>query len=154
MDLPKTGVLFVGEYPALSSSVAHALKSLGCECHYAASCEEALAMLQQGSFRLVLSKAKLPDGNARELISPVEAASGWLFLSFPVEDGCWWIPLMEEGRLCMEAVALHSREFSKALVNILKSAPETASRDRAQERVQEIGAGLAVRRAAYATGSY
>jgi hypothetical protein len=150
MDLPETGVLFVGEYPALSASVTRVLKSLGCECHYAASREQALAILEERRFRLVLSKAKLPDGNARELLPKVEAAAGWLFLSFPVEDGCWWIPLMEEGRLCLEAVALHSREFSKALVKILKSAPAATSHDRAQE----IGAGLAVRRAAYATGSY
>jgi len=150
MDLPETGVLFVGEYPALSASVARVLKSLGCECHYAATCDEALAALQQRRFRLVLSKAKLEDGNARELLPTVEASRGWLFLSFPVEDGCWWIPVMEEGRMCMEAVALHSREFSKALVKILKSAPAAAS----HERSQEIGAGLAVRRAAYATGGY
>lgn len=144
----------MGEYPALSASVARALKSPGCECHYVASCEEALAALQQRKFRLVLSKAKLQDGNARELLPTVEAACGWLFLSFPVEDGCWWIPVMQEGQMCMEAVALHSREFSKALVKILKSAPAAASRDRDQERVQEIGAGLVSRRAAYATGSY
>jgi len=149
MDLPEAGVLFVGEYPALSASVAHVLKSLGCECRYAATCEQALATLQQRRFRLVLSKAKLLDGNARELVPGVEAARGWLFLSFPVEDGCWWIPVMEEGRLCMEAVALHSREFSKAVVKILKAAPAAISHD----KVHEIGAGLGVR-AAYATGGY
>jgi len=150
MDLPETGVLFVGEYPALSASVARALKSLGCECHYAASCEQALAALQRRKYRLVLSKAKLADGSARQLLPPVESGSGWLFLSFPVEDGCWWIPVMEEGRMCMEAVALHSREFSKALVKILRAAPEAAAHDRAQE----IGASLGIGRAAYATGSY
>ncbi|MGH9717806.1 MAG: hypothetical protein ACRD4R_13920 [Candidatus Acidiferrales bacterium] len=153
MDFPETGVLFVGEYPALSTSVTRALKSLGCECRYAATCEQALAVLKERKFRLVLSKTKLADGNARELVPTVEAASGWMFLSFPVEDGCWWIPVMQEGQMCMEAVAMHSREFSKALVKVLKSAVVAAPRERVQ---QENGASLAnvVRHAAYATGSY
>jgi hypothetical protein len=121
MGKPETGVMFVGEYPALSASLARVLNSLGCECHYAETCEEALAAMEKREFRVVLSKAKLADGNARQLIPAIEAASGWLFLSFPVEDGCWWIPAMENGQMCMEAVALHSREFSKSLLNILKT---------------------------------
>jgi hypothetical protein len=121
MKLPDAGVLFVGEYPALSASLARVLNSLGCECRYAETCEEALAAMDKRKYRVVLSKPKLADGNARELIPATEAASGWLFLSFPVEDGCWWIPVMENGQLCVEAVALHSREFSKSLLNILEA---------------------------------
>lgn len=117
----EAGVLFVGEYPALSASLARVLNSLGCECRYAETCEEALATMDRRKFRVVLSKPKLADGNARKLIPMIEAASGWLFLSFPVEEGCWWIPAMEDGQLCIEAVALHSREFSKSLLNILKT---------------------------------
>jgi CheY-like chemotaxis protein len=121
MRKPGAGVLFVGEYPAVSASLTRVLNSLGCECRYAETCEEALAAMEKRKFRVVLSKSKLSDGNARKLIPTIEAASGWLFLSFPVEDGCWWIPAMENGQLCVEAVALHSREFSKSLVNILKT---------------------------------
>ena len=121
MRKPEPGVLFVGEYPALSASLARVLYSLGCECRYAETCEEAMAAMDQRKFRVVLSKPKLADGNARKLTPAIEAASGWLFLSFPVEDGCWWIPSIENGQLCVEAVALHSREFSKALLNILKT---------------------------------
>jgi hypothetical protein len=150
MKLPEAGVLFVGEYPALSASLARVLKSLGCECRYAETCEEALAAIENRNFRVVLSKGKLADGNGRQLIPAMEAASGWLFLSFPVEDGCWWIPVMENGQLCFEGVALHSREFSKALVDILRTilpAPVEATRE-AGTPLMEVP-----RRAAYA-GSY
>lgn len=148
MSLPEAGVLFVGEYPALSASVARVLKSPGCECQYARSCEEAIAALEKRRFRMVLSKPKLADGSARALIPALEEASGWLFFSFPVEDGCWWIPVMAEGRLCIEAVALHSREFSKALLKILKAmAPASA-----HESDRERAANLAEVRAAYAGG--
>ncbi|MGH9561805.1 MAG: hypothetical protein ACRD3S_10150 [Terracidiphilus sp.] len=151
MKLPEAGVLFVGEYQALSASVARVLNSAGCEVRCAASCQEALALLQERRYRVVLSKSKLADGNPRQLIPATQAADGWLFLSFPVEDGCWWIPLMEEGQLCMEAVALHSREFSQVLLKIVK-----AIQPAPREAVQESSTSLAdmPARAAYAAGSY
>jgi hypothetical protein len=150
MILPEAGVLFVGEYPGLSASVARILNSLGCEHRYVATCQEALAALRQRRFRVVLSKAKLADGNPRELIPALQAASGWLFLSFPVEDGCWWIPIMQDGQLCVEAVALHSREFSKSLLKIMKSILP-APRELAAESSARV---LEFRRRAVAAGSY
>lgn len=151
MKLPEAGVLFVGEYPALSASLARVLKSLGCECRYVETREEALAAMQRRKFRLVLSKAELADGDARKLLPATEAAVGWLFLSFPVEDGCWWIPVMESGQPCVEAAALHSREFSKSLLNILRTILPTPT-----EAKQDSSAPLmdAAGRAAYAAGSY
>ncbi len=144
-------MLFVGEYPALSASMARVLKSIGCEIRFAASCEEALAAMKQRRFRVVLSKTNLADGSARKLIPTVQTAEGWLFLSFPVEEGCWWIPVMQEGQLCVEAVALRSREFSKALLQIVKSVAAAP-----QEAPRESGASLAdlQRQAAYAAGGY
>lgn len=151
MRLQGSGVLFAGEYPAVSASIARVLKSMGCEIRYAASCEEALAAMEHRKFRVVLSKTNLADGSARKLIPPVQTAEGWLFLSFPVEEGCWWIPVMQEGQLCVEAVALRSREFSKTLLQILK--PMAAAQ---HEAPRESGASLAdlQRQAAYAAGGY
>lgn len=128
MKEPEAAVLFVGEYPALSASLARVLRSLGCECGYAKTCQEARAAMEKRKFRVVLSRAKLADGNGRELLAATEAASGWLFLSFPVEDGCWWIPVMANGRLCMEGLALHSREFSQALLNTVKAVLPAAAK--------------------------
>jgi hypothetical protein len=63
-------------------------------------------------------------------------ASAWLFLSFPVEEGCWWIPVIEAGRLSVKVAALHSREFRSALVKIVKAtvagAPQESSTERAK----------------------
>lgn len=144
-------MLLVGEYPAFSASVARVLRTAGCEFRYAASCQEALAALEKSKYRVVLSKPKLADGNARKMIPAMQTAGGWLFLSFPVEDGCWWIPVMEEGQLCMDAVALHSREFSKSLLKIVKTILPPA-----REAAPENATNLIEmpRRAAYAAGSF
>jgi hypothetical protein len=103
------------------ASAAQALSPLQCEWRYAASCKEALAAMEERHFRVVLSKSKLADGSGRRLIPAVLRASGWLFLSFPVERGCWWIPVIEAGRLPVKVSAVHSRQFRSAIVEILKT---------------------------------
>ncbi len=77
--------------------------------------------MEERKFRVVLSKIKLGDGSGRRLIPATQMASGWLFLSFPVEHGSWWIPVVEEGKLSIQAVAMHSREFSEVLLKIVKA---------------------------------
>ncbi len=94
---------------------------MGCECSYAALRREALALLGRPRFSIVLSKANLPDGNARGLASAVRSVSGSLFLSFPVEDGCWWIPVVRDGEPCRE-VALRPRQFAEELLRAAKTA--------------------------------
>ena len=131
-------MLLVDDSLAPSPSVARALSSLQCEWRYAASCEEALAAMEERTFRLVLSKFKLADGSGRRLIPAVQIASAWLFLSFPVEEGCWWIPVIEAGRLSVEGAALHSREFRNALVKIVKAAVAGAPHESSTQRAKAL----------------
>lgn len=126
-------VLFVGDYPVPSASLARLLSSLRCEWRYVTSSEKALTAMEERHFRVVLSKSKLADGSGRRLIPAVQSASGWLFLSFPVEDGCWWIPVVEAGRRSVEAMALHSRDFHSALEKIVKSMVVDAPRESSNE---------------------
>lgn len=131
---PAVGVLLVDDSRVPSPSVARALSSLQCEWRYAASCEQALTAMEERKLWVVLTKSKLSDGSGRRLIPAVQGASGWLFLSFSVEDGCWWISVVEAGRLSVKGVASHSREFSGALVKVLKAmvgAPQESSTERA-----------------------
>ena len=115
----KVGVLLVDDYLMPGASAAQALSSLRCEWRYAASYKEALTAMEERHFRIVLSKSKLADGSGRRLIPAVRRASGWLFLSFLVEHGCWWIPVIEAGRPAVKVSAVHSRQFRSVIVEIL-----------------------------------
>ena len=137
MNPGQGGVLLVDDSPVASASVARALSSLQCDWRYAASCEKALAAMEERKFRVVLSKFKLADGSGRRLIPAVQMASAWLFLSFPVEEGCWWVPVIEAGRLSVEA-ALHSREFRSALVKIVKAKVAGAPQESLTERANAL----------------
>lgn len=128
MSTPTAEVLFVGERPPLHSPVLKRLKDLGCECSHAASCREALALLDRLHFSIVLSKAGLPDGSARGLASAVRSAAGSLFLFFPVEDSCWWIPVVRDGEPCREEAALRPCQFAEELLRAAKAALSQADR--------------------------
>jgi hypothetical protein len=109
-------LLFVGEPAPFFSPVLEQLKDAGCEVRHAAGCNEALSTIQQLAGPIVLSKTRLSCGSARNLIPKITAASGSLFVYFPVEDGCWWIPMILQGKLCEGEVARHSRDFGKLLL--------------------------------------
>lgn len=115
-------VLFVGERPPLHSPVLNRLKDLGCECSHVALRREALTLLGRPRFAIVLSKASLPDGNARGLAHAVGSVSGSLFLSVPVENSCWWIPVVRDGKPCRGAAALRPGQFAEELLRAVETA--------------------------------
>jgi hypothetical protein len=43
-----------------------------------------------------------------------------VFYAYPVENGCWWLPLMSGGQECLGAPALRPREFVGVLDQTLK----------------------------------
>lgn len=118
--------------------MARALDSFRCEWRHAGSCDEALAAMEQRTFQVVLSKLKLADGSGRRLIPAVQLASAWLFVSFPVEDGCWWIPVIEAGRLSVVASAVHSREFRSVLMKILKAMAADMPQEPSEEAAKDL----------------
>ena len=107
-------LLFVGELPPLFSPVLERLRDAGCEVRHAADYSDALFAIKRQP--IVLSKTMLPWGSARNLIPEISAGCGSLFVYFPVEDGCWWIPMMLQGQPCETKAALHSRDFAKLLL--------------------------------------
>ena len=142
-------MLLVDDSPAPSEAMERALRSLQCVWRCAASCEEALAAMEGRTFQVVLSKFRLADGSGRKLIPAVQMASAWMFLSFPVEEGCWWIPVIEAGRLSVKAAALHSREFRSALVKIVRAPVAGAPQESWTERAMGLeNIGLCTAKAA------
>lgn len=109
-------LLFVGAGPPLYSTVLHRLEDLGCETRFATSFSEALLILKRQRGAIVFSEMYLPDGSARTLVPQVTSSCSSLFVSLPVEDGCWWIPIVLNGEICLGEPALRSREFTNVLL--------------------------------------
>ena len=124
MMVTSAQLILVGETLSLHSPILQRFRDVGWEVRCAADPRETRIILRERAGTIVLCRGILPDGNARKLIPAVRRASGSLFLYFPVEIGCWWIPLVFEGTLCAREIAVPSRAFGRLLLEMLTKAPK------------------------------
>jgi hypothetical protein len=111
-------VLLIGETKNGSSYLGGQLESRGCRCWFARSTVEGVALLAQQSFHLILSTAPLHRGDP--LLAELGDAKCTVFYSYPVEDGCWWVPVLHGGQKCLGAPALRPSEFIGELDRMVK----------------------------------
>lgn len=110
MERSKPHILLVGE-AAQASSLLASLDRRGCECSSATSCREALLMLRKREFDLVLCPTRLADGSLYPVMSLLEGSSTTIFYFYPVERGCWWLPVLRRGRICFGSGAYRGKDF-------------------------------------------
>jgi len=108
-------ILLVGEGLDQHSQVAQCLACWGAERHYASSVRQACALLKEQAFDLIISRLKLTDGSALQMAPLLEGSPATLFCSQPVAIGCWWLPVVESGKLCWGMPGLRAKEFGELL---------------------------------------
>ena len=106
-------VLLLGECARGFSNLLWHLGQRGCRRWFAASAEEAVALFHEYKFHLILSTS--PVHQATQMVSLLGRSNCSVFYAYPVEQGCWWLPLMNRGQKCFGAPALRPSEFARAL---------------------------------------
>ncbi len=91
-------VPLVGEGAKGSSFLLQRLEERRCQGYFATSFQEACLLLGQQSFDLLLSTIRLQNGAICLLIALLGASRGSFFYSHPVEDSCWWLPVVKHGQ--------------------------------------------------------
>jgi hypothetical protein len=114
MEQGAANVLLIGENEQSWWHLARRLGHLGCRPWFASTTEEARALIDQHSFRLILSTR--PVTKRSPLMQMVEPECS-VFYSVPVEDGCLWFQAAPESVSASRLSAVRPREF----VNILSS---------------------------------
>ena len=104
-------VLLVGESAQGSSYLANRLRLWGCQCEFATSCEEMLALLKDEDVYLVLCPLRLNRRSLLPLMELFEGSRISLFYSLQVEETCWWLPGLRHGRKCYGSGAVLPSEF-------------------------------------------
>jgi len=94
------------------------LERRGCLCAVASCAEEGTALFQVHRFRLILSMNLFRQ--ARRMAAHLEQTNCSVFCAVPVESGCWWVPILQDGRVCFGASALRPREFTSLLDRTLQ----------------------------------
>lgn len=122
MDAATVKVLLVGESKAGYSSIIRHLEKRGCQCQFTNSCSQGACLIADSSFDLVLCGSQM-DGS-QDLISAVIDSHATLFRYVLVEDGCWWVPAVLQGKYSSDAPALRPRQFTGVLDSIAKGTKE------------------------------
>src|SRR3984957_11445746 len=107
-------VLLVGDSPQSFSPISRLLEKAGCECHFAGSLEAVKELLRLWQFDIVLSTHGIPSYPIQRLIGLLSGTSARLFSSLRVEEGSWWLPVLQAGKE-FYGPALTVGEFSHVL---------------------------------------
>lgn len=112
--------LLVGESAQGSSYLANRLRLWGCECEFATSCEEMLALLKDEDIYLVLCPLRLNRRSLLPLMDLFEGSRISLFYALQVEQSCWWLPGLRHGRKCYGSGAVLPSEFISVLDEVVE----------------------------------
>jgi DNA-binding NtrC family response regulator len=110
-------VLLVGDNPQSFSLSRQLLERNDCECHYAGSVEAAEDLLRLWQFNIVLSTDRVPSNAIQSLVGLLSGSGASLFSSLRVEEGSWWVVVLEFGKECYRP-AFRVGEFARVLEDL------------------------------------
>src|SRR5579862_7973469 len=113
-------VLLVGDSPKVFAACRRRLETNGCHCEFAECEREVWKVLEQRQFDIVLSVHRGRSARAESLGALLAGSGTTLFYALPVEEGCWWVPILRVGEECFGAPALRPAEFANALDEVLE----------------------------------
>jgi len=113
----KVSVLLVGESLHLFSTFRR-LEKLGCQCHFAESHREVSELLSHTKLDIVLSM--YTHQRLSEMMALLAGSRVTMFHMLPVEEGCWWLPILRNGEHCLGTPAFRPSEFTYVLTEIIK----------------------------------
>ncbi len=121
MTLLGRDVLLVGPNMRSALALTHRLQHWGFQCHFARNMGAAFDLLGSHPFHLVLSNTQLSDGTGFRLLAALNGLPVTVFLCLPVENSCFWLPAMDDGKDCLGSPALGVRECTRGNGPVFKS---------------------------------
>jgi hypothetical protein len=119
MPADKVTVLLVGRTSGNAAGLFHYLKRHGCAVRSAASYRDAAGLLRNRNFDLVLGDFLISDGTAYRLMPLLSGTQTSLFISDTLDDGCWWMNAIDEGKDHTKEPRMHPWEFKARLDHML-----------------------------------
>ena len=113
-------VLLVGRNGSWGSSVLKSLAKFGSELSFAAPKTVISKFVKKGGYDLILLDSTVSPEQRRQLASEVAGSRISIFYTFPVENGCWWLPTLRDGQDCHGAPAFRRNEFPLELERLLR----------------------------------
>jgi hypothetical protein len=111
----------VGRNTSWGAPLQSTLKKLGCDSSFAPSLRVTTEFVRKGSYTVVLLDSTVPPALRKQLISGLAGSESSIFQIFPVENGCWWLPVLVLGEDSFGAAAIRTKEFPAELERILQN---------------------------------
>lgn len=131
----------VGECPHLFIFPRSPLGRVGCHCYFASSHREVRKLLSRTKFDIVLSLNTYQSlSKLTHLLTGLRIS---MFHMLLVEEGCWWLPVVRNGKDCLGDPAMSPQEFTYVLAEVVREIEEYA-RLSAQRSVQSFKPQLVI----------
>lgn len=114
-------VLLVGRNGSWGTPVLKSLEKFGSELFYVTPQAVTSEYVRNGEYNLILLDSTVSPEQRRQLASELLGSDVSIFYTFPVENGCWWLPTLRQGQNCHGAPAFRRNEFPFELERILGS---------------------------------
>ena len=72
------------------------------------------------NYGIILLDSTVPPEQRRRLVSGLAGSETSIFYTLPVENGCWWLPVLRRGQDCHGTPAFRRNEFPFELERILR----------------------------------
>src|SRR6266849_704335 len=103
--VPKSRILMVGRNTSWGAPLQSTLKRLGCVFSFAPSLRVTSEYVSKGLYALLILDSTVPPALRKQLVSGLTGSASSIFQLFPVENGCWWLPVLLLGVECFGSPA-------------------------------------------------
>jgi hypothetical protein len=114
----------VGRSGSWGTSVLKSLEKLQSEISYATPHEVTSEYVKRGGYNVILLDSTVPSEQRKQLSFELVGSGASIFYTFPVENGCWWLPALRHGQNCHGAPAFRRNEFPLELERIFQDQTE------------------------------
>lgn len=113
-------ILLVGRTGSWGTLVLKSLEKFRSELSFAAPSSVTPGYARARSYNVILLDSTVSPEQRRQLVAELTGSEASIFYTFPVENGCWWLPALRRGENCLGTPAFRRNEFPFELERILR----------------------------------
>jgi hypothetical protein len=122
MSCPR--ILLVGRQGAWSEMLLKSLQKFDSELSFLLPDAVTGDFVREGGYTVLLLDSTVSADQRRSLATALAGSITSVYYTFPVENGCWWLPALQRGKDCHGAPAFRRREFQVEIESLLGNHPE------------------------------
>ena len=122
LPIPRSHILMVGQSTSWGAPLQSTLNKIGCDFSFAPSLRVTAEHVRKGSYALLLLDSTVPPEHRQQLVSGLLGSDTSIYQLFPVENGCWWLPVLVSGEECFGSPGFRTKELLAELARLLRNA--------------------------------